>query len=129
MYLEYKIELLHSKNLFFPKTYRDLRRILGMMKSCIRFLPHSDQFQASQHVLCCHKTRGIPWTPELDKSFQLCKDSHSIQQYVVESGQPIVLSLSSRQPNKYVGQRQFMNLTSISATHLNPHISLNSPRS
>lgn len=46
---------------------------------------------------------GIPWTPELDKSFQLCKDSHSIQQYVVESGQPIVLSLSSREPNKYVG--------------------------
>lgn len=80
-----------------PKTYRDLRRFLGMLNFYRRFLPLSAQFQAPLHdVLSCDKAKAsqpVPWTPELEKSFELCKDSLSSATLLVHPQSDVPLGL------------------------------------
>jgi transposase InsO family protein len=62
-----------------PKTFRGLRRFLGMMNFYRRFLPNAAELQAPLHAIFkgsdSKGLKPVPWTPELERQFHFCKDS------------------------------------------------------
>jgi hypothetical protein len=64
-----------------PKTFKQLRRFLGILNFYHRFLPKAAEHQAPLHdVLSGSKVNGsqpVVWTPEILKAFEDCKHSLS----------------------------------------------------
>lgn len=60
-----------------PETARDMKRFLGMINFFRSFLPHAAEHQAPLNKAVAGKkgSQAIEWTPELTKSFELCKES------------------------------------------------------
>ena len=62
-----------------PKTISQLRRFLGMLNFCRRFIPNAASTQAPLHdILSGPRVKGthpITWTDELCTAFKACKES------------------------------------------------------
>lgn len=64
-----------------PKTVQGMRRFLGMLNFYRRFLPNAAKFQApligAVAVSGSKGAKPFPWTPDLERDFEACKQSLS----------------------------------------------------
>ena len=67
----------YIKNVPLPKTYKSLRRFLGMVNFYIRFIPQAAKIMQPLHSLLAGKNtagnRKVPFTPDAVKSFENTK--------------------------------------------------------
>ena len=90
-----------------PKTAQGLRRFLGMLNFYRRFIPHASEFEAPLHNAISNPllkgSQLITWTPELEESFQTCKNCISSASLLVHPRIGASLGLFTDASNHSVG--------------------------